>query len=687
MNNQYLLELGMEEIPARFLIDLSEQLANKVANFLKEQRVEFENIQSFATPRRLALIISGLADKQADLEEKAKGPALRIAQDSEGNWTKAAMGFARGQGATVEDIYIENIKDEAYIFVDKHLSGESTESVLAQLPTVFSSLTFPVTMHWNAYEEEFIRPVHWIVSLYNETIIPFTFLHIEAGNQSFGHRFLGDSVVIDSVNHYEELLEKKFVIVDFAKRQELIKEQILQLANENNWNVPMNQDLLDEVTAIVEWPTAFAGAFNESYLTVPDLILTTAMRDHQRYFYVLDKENNDLLPYFISVRNGNAEFIGNVVKGNEKVLKARLEDGLFFYESDLNQSITAFNEKLQNVREHFKLGSLADKENRVSQMVQIVGQKLGKQVDDATISKTIESAKIYKFDLMTQIVGEFPELQGKMGHIYAEKFGVDPEIAQAIGSQYLPTTSGGQLPENKVGALLAVSDKLDTIINYFAVALIPTGSNDPYALRRQVTGIVEIISNEDWAIDLLDVINHVIAEAAFDGDNDELTTKLSDFIKARIHQYIERLGINYDMIEAVLASQHLNINRHIQAAKALFEFKNNDAENYRLMVEALTRVVNLGVKFQLNQEPLQNLSQTESESNLIELSQKADNYQSVSELIQYFQDLVQPIDLYFENNLVNAEDEAIKSNRQTTLKQLTNTILSVFDPRLLISKF
>ncbi|UUX34610.1 glycine--tRNA ligase subunit beta [Fundicoccus culcitae] len=687
MSHQYLLELGMEEIPARFLLDLSNQLRDKVSQFLDAERISFETIQAYATPRRLAVLVSGLASKQADLEEKAKGPALRIAKDNEGNWTKAAIGFARGQGATVDDLYVETVKDEDYVFVDKHLKGSATQTILTQINDVLASLTFPVTMHWNSYEEEFIRPVHWIVSLLDETIIPFTFLHVDAGNESKGHRFLGHSVVIDSATNYEVLLEEQKVIVDFAKRQKLIEEQIQALATENNWQVPMNQDLLDEVTSIVEWPTAFFGTFSDDYLTMPDLILTTAMRDHQRYFYVLDQTTDELLPYFISVRNGNAEFIENVVKGNEKVLRARLEDGLFFYQADLNQSVDIFNEKLKTVKEHFKLGSLADKEERVAYLVKLIGDALGSQLQATTVAKTVEAAHIYKFDLMTQVVGEFPELQGKMGQIYAEKFGLDTDIAQAIGSQYLPTTSGGALPQTETGALLALADKLDTLVNYFAVDLIPTGSNDPYALRRQATGIVEIIANQNWSLNLLDIIKPFINKLPFSGEEDELLNKLADFIKARIQQYIERQGVEYDMIESVLESYHLDINRHIQFANGLQSLKNNAAENYRLMVEALSRVVNLGVKVESSTEPSLALAQTESEQDLIRLSLQANLNDSVEDLLNYYQSLIQPIDRYFENNLVNSPDDSIKTNRQATLKRLTHTILGLFDPRKLISKF
>lgn len=681
MAKDYLLEVGMEEIPARFLLDLRDQLAQRASDFLKENRISFGEIKTFATPRRLALIISNLDEKQEDISEKAKGPALRIAQDQEGNWTKAAQGFARGQGVSVDDIYTESFKGEEYIFVDKFIPGQAIATILESFDQVLDSMTFPISMTWHDYSKSYIRPIHWIVSLLDDKVIPFNFINIEAGQESQGHRFLGQPVVIKDVASYQAALREEFVIVDFEERMSVIEQQINTIAQDNNWLVPIDSDLLEEVTAIVEWPTAFFGKFEEEYLQVPSNVLITAMKDHQRYFYAQNPETKALLPVFISVRNGNADHIENVIKGNKKVLRARLEDALFFYQEDKKENIDFYLNKLSNVKEHYKLGSLSDKQERVEKITQTLGQILGQNQAGEIAS---QAAAIYKFDLMTAVVNEFDELQGQMGELYAREYGVQEEIAQAIGEQYLPSSAGGQLPQTEAGAILAVSDKLDTLLNYFSIDLIPTGSNDPYALRRQAMGIVEIINDRSWDLELATLIE---AAMAINGmDQAGVASELDSFIKSRVHQLLERLDIDYDIIEAVLDGRSSNVKTIIDFAQELNQFKDKQAQNYRQMVESLSRVVNLGIKEEDSTEIDPTLAETESEKELIayiqeKLTEDADNK------LELLANLSQPIDNYFENNMVNSDQADIKTNRLATIKAITDFVIELVDPRELISKF
>lgn len=679
---EFLLEIGMEEIPARFLLDLSQQLEKRVADFLAEERLAYESLSAYATPRRLAVLVHGLAERSQDVSSKAKGPSLKIAKDAEGNWTKAALGFIKGQGASQEDVIVESIKGEDYIFVNKHLPGQAADQVLSGLNRVLEAMTFPVTMTWHDYEIPFIRPVHWIVALLDQELVPLEFVGVKSDRISRGHRFLGHDVTLAKATDYVEALREQHVLVDFEERRANIRQQLADLASAQGWQVPVDEDLLEEVTAIVEWPTVFYGDFEEKYLSVPHCVLITAMRDHQRYFYALDAKG-ELLPVFISVRNGNDQHLANVVKGNQKVLRARLEDALFFYQEDLKHDLNFFVDKLANVNEHFKLGTLADKQVRVGALISQLQSNLN--LDQASYEAALRASQIYKFDLMTQVVGEFDELQGQIGEIYARHYGEATLVAQAIGTQYLPTTSGGALPNQDAGALLALADKLDTLFQYFKVGLIPTGSNDPYALRRTAMGIVEILLDRGWELDLLPVFKQLVE--AQEGDQ-ELLKQLADFVWARVAVHLRNQSVDMDQIQGIGAAKHLEVGKANYVAHFLKTHKDKNPTAYKRFLEAITRVVNLGAKVQEEAQLNLDLAQTDSEAKLLEAAAKIDQYKiSVDALYMYLDNLVPVIEAYFDDNKVNADDETIRANRLATLKVLTEAVLELFDSRLLINKF
>ncbi len=664
---EFLLEIGMEEIPARFLLDLSQQLEKRVADFLAEERLAYESLSAYATPRRLAVQIHGLAERSQDVSTKAKGPSLKIAKDAEGNWTKAALGFIKGQGASQEDVIVESIKGEDYIFVNKHLPGKAADQVLSGLNRVLEAMTFPV---------------HWIVALLDQELVPLEFVGVKSGRISRGHRFLGHDVTLAKATDYVEALREQHVLVDFEERRANIRQQLADLASAQGWQVPVDEDLLEEVTAIVEWPTVFYGDFEDKYLSVPHCVLITAMRDHQRYFYALDAKG-ELLPVFISVRNGNDQHLANVVKGNQKVLRARLEDALFFYQEDLKHDLNFFVDKLANVNEHFKLGTLADKQVRVGALISQLQSNLN--LDQASYEAALRASQIYKFDLMTQVVGEFDELQGQIGEIYARHYGEATLVAQAIGTQYLPTTSGGALPNQDAGALLALADKLDTLFQYFKVGLIPTGSNDPYALRRTAMGIVEILLDRGWELDLLPVFKQLVE--AQEGDQ-ELLKQLADFVWARVAVHLRNQSVDMDQIQGIGAAKHLEVGKANYVAHFLKTHKDKNPTAYKRFLEAITRVVNLGAKVQEEAQLNLDLAQTDSEAKLLEAAAKIDQYKiSVDALYMYLDNLVPVIEAYFDDNKVNADDETIRANRLATLKVLTEAVLELFDSRLLINKF
>ena len=679
---EFLLEIGMEEIPARFLLDLSQQLEKRVADFLAEERLAYESLSAYATPRRLAVLVHGLAERSEDVSTKAKGPSLKIAKDAEGNWTKAALGFIKGQGASQEDVIVESIKGEDYIFVNKHLPGQAADQVLSGLNRVLEAMTFPVTMTWHDYEIPFIRPVHWIVALLDQELVPLEFVGVKSDRISRGHRFLGHDVTLAKATDYVEALREQHVLVDFEERRANIRQQLADLASAQGWQVPVDEDLLEEVTAIVEWPTVFYGDFEDKYLSVPHCVLITAMRDHQRYFYALDAKG-ELLPVFISVRNGNDQDLANVVKGNQKVLRARLEDASFFYQEDLKHDLNFFVDKLANVNEHFKLGTLADKQVRVAALISQLQGDLS--LDHASYEAALRASQIYKFDLMTQVVGEFDELQGQIGEIYARHYGEEALVAQAIGTQYLPTTSGGALPNQDASALLALADKLDTLFQYFKVGLIPTGSNDPYALRRTAMGIVEILLDRGWDLDLLPVFKHLVE--AYEGEQ-ELLKQLADFVWARVAVHLRNQSVDMDQIQGIGAANHLEVGKANYVAHFLKTHKDKNPTAYKRFLEAITRVVNLGAKVQEEAQLNLDLAQTDSEAKLIEAAAKIDQYKiSVDALYMYLDNLVPVIEAYFDDNKVNADDETIRANRLATLKVLTEAVLELFDSRLLINKF
>lgn len=681
MTKQFLMEIGLEEIPAHIVTPSINQLVEKVTTFLNENRLEFTSIESFSTPRRLAIRVNELADKQTNIEEKAKGPAKRIALDKEGEWSKAALGFARGQQASSDDLFFEDFNGEEYVFVNKFIEGKLAEEVLSTLPEVVKQITFPVSMHWANYDYKFIRPVHWLVSLLDDAVIPMTLFNVASGRISRGHRFLGKETEIAHAKDYEMALEKEFVMVDAEKRKETIINQIKEIERANSWIIPIDDNLLEEVNNLVEYPTAFIGDFEEQYLNVPSEILITSMKEHQRYFEVLS-QNNDLLNHFIGVRNGNEEFIENVAKGNAKVLKARLEDAEFFYQEDVKGSIDSYVEKLKNVTFHEKIGSMFEKMQRVNAISKVIGKHVG--LTDAELADLDRASQIYKFDLVTLMVDEFPELQGIIGEKYALLHGEKKEVAQSIREHYLPKSSDSDLPESNIGAVLAISEKIDTLITFFSVGLTPKGSNDPYALRRQAYGIIRIIESKGWTFPV-ENLHHEIEtminknEEKFGLHLEETNQSIHTFLMGRMKQWFNGKNIRHDIIEAVIESRQDDLSQMFEVAEIL---KANATKNdFKPSVESLTRVINLASKADATGSLVvdEALFENESEKNLYEAFNEIKDKASTLTLTQNFDALksLNPlIEDYFENTMVMVDDEKIRNNRLVQLREIAQMALS-----------
>ncbi|MCX8722846.1 glycine--tRNA ligase subunit beta [Lactobacillus sp. B4005] len=688
MTKDYLFEIGTEEMPAHVVSRSVKQLAERTKKFLKENGLKFKNVKTFSTPRRLTILIEELAEKQNDIDEIKKGPAKKIALDKDKNWTKAAEGFARGQGMSTDDIYFEELKGTEYAYVHVQKEGKKAADILLGMSDIIKAMTFPTKMRWDSHDFEFVRPIHWLVSLFGSDVIPVKILDITAGRKTEGHRFLGDSVVLANTADYEDALKDQFVIVDAKKRKEMIVDQMNQLVKENNWQIKMDQNLLEEVTNLVEYPTVFAGSFDKKYLEMPQEVLITSMKDNQRYFEVYDQDSH-LINHFISVRNGNKDYLENVVSGNEKVLVARLDDAQFFYDEDRKYPLSHFVNKLKNVSFHDKIGSMAEKTVRV----RIIGDLLAKRwkLDEQTIKDFDRASELYKFDLVTQMVGEFAELQGIMGMHYAKLAGEKDDVAVAIKEHYMPTTSEGELPETTVGSLLSVADKLDTIITFFAVGMIPSSSNDPYALRRYAYGIVRILLKQKWSLPFKEVLPEIVsalddktpAKLPKTAEQDE---EIAAFIRDRIKQYLQRNNFKYDIIDAVLASSQQDPIQILAAANVLQ--LHHDDDKFKPVVESLIRIKNILKKAKYKGKNAVNpdLFANESEQELYAGVNALKDISNLTDLYDGFVKLQPVIDRYFETNMILDKNEEIKNNRLNQLSAVAELADNLGDLSKLVIK-
>lgn len=674
------MEIGLEEIPAHVVTPSAAQLVEKTEKFLKEQRMDFDEVQTYSTPRRLTVKVTGLADKQPDIQEEAKGPAKKIAYDKDGNWSKAAQGFARGQGVSVDDIFFKELKGTEYVYVKKFIEGKAAADVMQGMRDVAMDLKFPTMMRWGTNDFQYVRPIRWIVAMLDDQVIPFKILNIESGNVSQGHRFLGKPVELKSADDYVEALRSEKVIVDAVERKSMIRDQINDLAQKNNWKIVIDEDLLEEVNNLVEYPTVFAGSFDEKYLSVPDQVLITSMKDHQRFFYVTD-QNGKLLPNFVSVRNGNTEYLENVVQGNEKVLTARLEDAKFFYEEDQKQSIADYVERLKKVMFHDKIGTIYEKMARVRLLAAQIGKFVG--LNDQELADLDRAAQIYKFDLVTGMVGEFAELQGVMGEIYARLQGENDNVAAAIREEYMPTSAEGELPVTKVGAVLSIADKIDSIQAFFAAGMIPSGSNDPYALRRQALGIVRIALARNWKLSvpmMLEFVENAMNERPdlykniMPGDEQK---DMQQFIIDRLTQIMNGdKQLRHDVLDTVVANPENAFVDIEEAAKILGKHLEDD--DFKETIEALTRVGRMAKKapnFEDDAVLKAELFENESEKKLAEAVKKVATAFEQADLEEKFNQLASlkdPITDYFDSTMIMAKDEDVKQNRLLQLKQIAD---------------
>ncbi|MGE6554477.1 glycine--tRNA ligase subunit beta [Exiguobacterium artemiae] len=676
--HELLLEIGLEEMPARFVLQSEIQLKDRVTTFLSEARITFDTIESFSTPRRLAVLVTGMSERQADLEETLKGPAKRIAVDADGNWTKAAQGFARGKGLTTDDLFLQEEKGIEYIFATRKESGQETATLLPGLKQIIEAMSFPKNMRWSTQSLRYMRPIRWMIALLDDQVIPFEVANVATGRTSRGHRFLGQDITILRPNAYVEALAGEHVIVSYEQRRQLIEDQIQKLSEQEGFEVPIDPTLLEEVTNLVEYPTALFGAFDEAYLELPEEVLITTMKEHQRYFPV--KKDGTLLHYFVTVRNGNATHLENVARGNEKVIRARLADAQFFYEEDKKADIDAQATRLDKIVFHEKLGTTGEKVRRVREMALQLAERFS-----ADKVKVERAGTIYKFDLVSQMVYEFTELQGMMGERYANMKGEDAEVAAAIREHYLPRFAGDESPSTPTGTVLAVLDKMDSVAGFFGVGMIPSGSADPYALRRQAQGIVQILSDRQIEMTLSELIDFVVSAqlkaGLYQADAETVKAAMEDFFNQRLKFRLSEKGYRHDVIEAALDPK-LTVEANEKRASMLEQA--TQQPTFKKTVEQLSRVLNISKKAETVVAVNPALFENEAERALheqieqlipkVEAAVQASDY---SQAIQVLESSVPAITAYFDGTMIMADDEAVRMNRLSEMKRFATAIEQV----------
>lgn len=693
MSKKYLLEIGVEELPARFISDALNQLRENTANVLNEERIKYDKINAYSTPRRLTVIVEGLDEKQEDVEETVKGPAKKIAFDENGSPTKALLGFMKGQGVDISSIFVDEYNGVEYVFAKKMKKGKNIEEIISEnMPKVIKNINFPKSMKWGGKNLRFARPIRWIVSLLDDKVVPFDLEGIQVSNVTKGHRFLGSgNIVIDKVDNYVELLRKNYVIVDQEERKEIIKYGSEKLAKERGGNILKDDALLDEVTNIVEYPTPIIGKIKEEYLTLPPDVVITPMKEHLRFFPVFDDKNR-LLPYFITVRNGNKDHIETVIKGNEKVLGARLEDAKFFYLEDIQKPLESYVEELQKMTFQEKLGTLYEKTIRVQKLAMKIGEYL--EVGEETQRNIERAGYLCKADLTTKMVTEFTELQGKMGMEYARKSGENEIVSLAIFEQYLPRFFGDALPTTTAGSVLSIADKMDSIAGLFAIGIHPTGSQDPFGLRRQALGIINIIIDKKLNISIKELIENAlyiyveVNGLAF--DYDKVKEEIEEFFKGRIRNMFIDMGIRYDIVDAVLASNIDDIYDMKIRANKINEWLKREGLNE--VLTAFNRVANLAEKA-VSDEVQRDLLTEEKELELFEafysVEEKINSLISKKEYDKALDNLVvlkDPIDNFFDKVMVMVEDEKIRNNRLGLLRKIYNMMIRICDLSKIVNK-
>lgn len=687
MSNNSLLEIGTEEIPAKLVKDIYSNFKSKIKELLGENRIEYEKVKVYGSPRRIAIEIKGISEYQKQEVKEIKGPPKNIAFDDEGNPTKAATGFAENQGIEVDDLEERDTERGIYLYAVIEQDRKKTEELLKNIyKRLIKEVNLPITMRWGNHDLKFIRPIHWLLALFNDKTIEFQLEHLKSDNKTWGHRFMAnEEFTVSSVNKYERTLKKANVIVDPKKRREIILEEIGTIILEKKLKFKLDNQLMEEVVHLVENPSPFLASFAEKYLKLPEPVIVTPLKEHQKYFPLWDK-NDNLSNKFIVVKEGGKDYIDNVREGNEKVLKARLEDAEFYYQRDVKEDLDNFLEDLKGLILREELGSMYDKTNRNIKLSEQIAEKL--DMNKQQIENIKSASKYAKIDLVSQMVREFPELQGVMGSIYTRNQGMNEDIALAIRDHYLPDSAESKLPGTLLGKVVSLSDKIDTLTGFFGINLIPTGSQDPYGLRRAATGIVRLIEDLNYEVkieklfkDSLDVFK--ISEQELKLDSEELISKIHEFMLNRVEYILRERGYDIDIIRTVLYGLPLSIPLVKKAVSLLDEVKYKNS--FQEFLTAFNRVDSI-IKEKQEKEINPNLFEKEEEKVLYkeykEINDEVTNYIEEKELKNAYHSLmkiIDPIHDFFEEVRVMAETQEVKENRLALLQQIQLLMKSLGD--------
>jgi glycyl-tRNA synthetase beta chain len=683
MSKDFLVEVGTEELPPQSLKPLIDAFSQAVAERFRNIGLQHQGIKPFATPRRLALLISGLEEQLAEAKVEKLGPATDVAFNTEGVATAAAKGFARSCGVSVEQLdTINTDKGERLVF-RKTETGHSTSTLLPEIiETALAQLHIDRRMRWGASRVEFVRPVHWVIMLFGKTVVNGTVLGIVAANKSYGHRFHNPGpLTINEAGDYQATLRDAHVITDLVERRQLIRESVEAEAASHNGIAVIDDALLDEVTALNEWPAALSGKFEKRFLTVPAAVLISSMKKHQKYFHVIGKDGQ-LLPLFITVANIESLDPAKIIAGNEKVIRPRLADATFFYETDLKTSLTAQREKLHDIVFQEKLGSLYDKTERVA----LLAEHLTKYTN-ANPELANQAALLSKSDLTTEIVQEFADLQGIMGEHYALAENLDPAVATALSEQYLPRFSGDSIPGSSVGVTIALADRVDTLVGIFSIGQIPTGSSDPFALRRASLAVLRILVEHKISVDLLAVLERSAQLYTTETISNQTIKQVLTYVLGRFIQWFDELSIPVTTVQAVITRGLTDPFDISQRVLAIDKF--TQQPEAAALASANKRVANMLDKLGIIKDATEldsglltareELSLAQSIAALSDQVRNNVNRRQYSEALTLLATLQEPVDSFFDKVMVMADDEKIRANRLALLGQLRDLFLEVAD--------
>lgn len=680
--NKYLLEIGTEEFPAKDVVPMRGQLERGFTKGLKENGLAFESVKVESTPRRFAALVEGIDYESVADKEEVRGPSKKIAYDEEGNPSKALEGFLRGNGASLDDVNIKEYKGEDYVFIEKSIEIKPIEETVRILvPEIIQNLSSSKMMKWGGKNLRFARPIRYFLSLYNDEILNFDLEGIIVSNITKGHRDLGsDKIIVDSIDNYEKLLRENGVILNRDERKRLIKSESIKLAKENGGEILYNEDLLNELADINEFPTPILGSFNEAYLSLPREVIVTVMVDHQRYF-ALEDDDSYLMPNFIAIRNGGQEGIDNVRSGNEKVIEPRLKDGEFFYKEDLAKGLDDLVERLKTASYHEDLGTIYDKTQRLVSLTELIANQLA--CADEIKSNAKRAAYLSKADLVSNMVMEFTELQGIMGRIYALEKGEKEVVAKAIEEQYMPVRSDGDLPESTAGMVLSIADKIDSIASMYAVGHRVTGSQDPFALRRAAIGIINIILDKNLDLELeeitKDALYTLVDDQSLVFDYDEVMEAILEFFYGRLKTIFLDKGYRYDIIDAVLKSKGTNVFRKSEKIKALTSYMEENPD----FIEIVNRLASMGKKSD-GREVDPSLLEEEAEKALYEKMPEIEDIEALISrdeflpALEAFDRLSPYLNDFFDGVMVMVEDEEVRENRLAIIGAYYKLISQIF---------